>query len=294
MKTKFKFKKNYLVKFIVVFAFILFIYSFIYLMNNTQIKDMFINEYLFKLDDNKTKITKSKLVYSSLNKIVDYDEANIDLNDITDTTIDEDEEEVITSPLVYIYNSHQTEEYFMPYVSDNSIKPTVLFASYILKDYLNDIDISSVVENKSMKEYLVNNSLEYKDSYEASRYYINEKLKEYSSIKYLIDIHRDSSKINKTLYEKDGKRYARVMFVVGFNHEEYEKNFKFVKKLNEYLNKNYKGISRGIYERKDARFNQDILETAVLIELGGVDNTIEEVNNTCLVLAEMFKKFIGE
>ena len=82
------------------------------------------------------------------------------------------------------------------------------------------------------------------------------------------------------------------MFVVGTNHKNYEKNLKFVKEINELLNKKYKGISRGIYIREDARFNQDLKDKAILIELGGVDNTLEEINNSLEVFASIINNYM--
>ena len=41
-------------------------------------------------------------------------------------------------------------------------------------------------------------------------------------------------------------------------------------------------------------FNQDLNPKAMLIELGGVDNTIEELNNTLEVLAKVLKEVLDE
>jgi stage II sporulation protein P len=60
------------------------------------------------------------------------------------------------------------------------------------------------------------------------------------------------------------------------------------------INKKYTGLSRGIYVRNDVIFNQDISDKAILIELGGVDNTLEEINNTLEVFSKIFSEFINE
>ena len=112
--------------------------------------------------------------------------------------------------------------------------------------------------------------------------------------KILIDIHRDSTKYKGTLYEKNNKKYARIMFVLTTKHKNYKENEKFVNYLNNKLNKEYKGLSRGIMRRKDVIFNQDMSNNAILIEVGGVDNDIEEVNNTLEVFAKILKDYIEE
>jgi stage II sporulation protein P len=123
-------------------------------------------------------------------------------------------------------------------------------------------------------------------------------LKKEPTIKYLIDIHRDSARYNKTLYEKNGKKYARIMFVVGLDHKNYEPNLKLANDLNSIIEEKYPRLSRGI-SKKTGRgvngiYNQDMSPNSMLIEVGGVDNTIEEVNNTMEILSEVLSNYIKE
>ena len=71
------------------------------------------------------------------------------------------------------------------------------------------------------------------------------------------------------------------MFVLGLENENYLENKKVISEINDYLNLNYKGLSRGIYEKKGSGvngvYNQDFSPNTMLIEIGGVDNTIDEV-----------------
>ena len=46
--------------------------------------------------------------------------------------------------------------------------------------------------------------------------------------------------------------------------------------------------------RTDVIFNHDLSSHAILLEVGGVDNTIEEVNNTLEVIANVLKEYINE
>ena len=62
--------------------------------------------------------------------------------------------------------------------------------------------------------------------------------------------------------------------------------------LNTILNKNYKTLSRGILYREDAIFNQDLSPYAILLEVGGVDNTIEEVNNSLEAFSLVLKEYL--
>ena len=44
----------------------------------------------------------------------------------------------------------------------------------------------------------------------------------YSSLKYYIDIHRDSVSKNITTVNINNKNYAKILFVVGLEHNNYQ------------------------------------------------------------------------
>ena len=299
---KLKFKNNKIKIIVMIILIITFIYFYIVTFINTNIKNIIANEINSKYTKTKIDI-RDKLLFTSLNKIVSDNDIKTVNNVIENENkiieiIDEvekvkEEKNKSTKKIVYIYNTHETESYSLPFVSDYSITPNVKLASYILKDYLNDLGVESYVQRKSIASYLKKHNLDYKGCYEASRYYMKEEFKN-NDYKILLDIHRDSVKHKYTLYEKNKKKYAKVMFVLTTKHKNYKKNQKFANILNDKLNKKYKGLSRGILKRNDVIFNQDLRDNAILIELGGVDNTLEEINNTLKVLADIIYEYIKE
>ena len=274
---------------------IFFILCYFYIYINTNILNNYFNSYFSSEEESNIK---SRLLYDSLNKIVSLSDINnfieekeevliINKNENNDIKIDN------SKPIVYIYNTHDTEKYSVPFISDYSVTPTVKMVSYIFKEHLNNEGISVLVENKKIKDYLTKHKLNYYGCYDASRSYIKEASKN-NDFKILIDLHRDSVKYKQTLYTKDNKKYAKVMFVVTTKHKSYKKNLKFAEYLDNKLNQDYKGLSRGIYKRSDVIFNQDLNDNAILIELGGVDNQIEELNNTLEILSKIIKEYLGE
>ena len=283
MKRIIYYKKRYII------ISLLIIFSFIYLYSFNKYD--FVKKIIYKDYFIEDKNVFKEILYSSLNKIVEYNDIVIEPE--VKTTIKKINKVEKKSPIIYIYNTHDTETYNMPFVSDYSITPNVKIASLILKDYLNDYGIESYVEKRSMKEYLNKNKLDYKYSYSASRKYVLDELKN-NDYKILIDLHRDSTKYKYTLFEKDNKKYARIMFVLGNNYKNYKKNESFMNNLNDRINKKYKGLSRGIYIRKNGRFNQDLSDKAILVELGGVDNNLEEINNTLEIFAKILFEYISE
>ena len=202
----------------------------------------------------------------------------------------------VDKPIVYIYNTHQLENYSMAKLEPYNIKPNVLMTSYILREKLNDLGIPTIVETRDIGEILRINNWKYKYSYEASRLLVKDALEENSSIKYLIDLHRDSSSYEKTITEIKGVKYAKILWVVGKEHKDYEKNLAITKKLNDLLIAEDSSLSRGITIKEgkgvNGIYNQDLSPNSILVEMGGQYNSIDEVNNTIPILAKILYKYI--
>ncbi len=204
----------------------------------------------------------------------------------------------IEKPIIYIYNSHQLENYNSENLSIYGITPNVLMASYLLKEKLNSKGIPTIVEDMNMTEFLDLNGWDYAASYKASRIFMLDKQNTYDSLKYYIDIHRDSVGRETSTIKINGKNYARILFVIGLEHSNYEKNLKVIAEINQLFNEYYPGLSRGIYKKEGPNvngiYNQDISPNVMLIEVGGVDNTIEEVMNTINAISDILVKYVGD
>ena len=204
----------------------------------------------------------------------------------------------ISKPIIYIYNSHQLENYNNDNLSIYGITPNVLMASYLLKEKLNDMGIPTIVEDTNITEFLTLNHWSYGESYKASRIFILDKKNSYPSLEYYIDIHRDSVNKTMTTIKIDNKNYARILFVIGLEHKDYNKNLELVSNINKLFDKYYPGLSRGIYKKEGANvngiYNQDISKNVMLIELGGVDNNISEVMNTINAISDILSMYINK
>ena len=261
----------------------LLIFSYYYIIKNTNFIETITNDIENKYSNKSLNIEKFKteIVYKSLNKIIDINDLKISKS-MSNTT----------NNIVYIYNTHDTEKYSLPYTSDYSITPDVTLVSKILKEYLKNYNINSYIESSSMKEYLSKNKLKYTDSYKASRYYLEKNIT--NDYKLILDIHRDSLRHKYTLYEKDNKKYARILFIIGADNKDYKKNKLIADNLNTRLNNEYKGISRGVTLREDISYNQDLNNKIILVKIGGIDSTLEELNNTIEVFAKIISDYIKE
>lgn len=272
--------KNKAIKYLIV---LLIIFSYYFILKNTNFLDIIKEKIENKYNNSEINIEKLKteIVYKSLNKIVDLTDINISKNI-----------SLSSNNLVYIYNTHDTEKYTLPFTSDYSIIPNVTLVSKMLKEYLKSYNIDSYIEISKTKDYLKKNKLKYSDSYEASRYYLEKNLNK--NYKLIIDIHRDSLRHKYTLYEKDNKKYARILFIIGSSNKNYKKNKEVAENLNNRLNSKYKGISRGVTIREDTAYNQDLNERIILVKIGGIDNTLEELNNTIEVFSKVINDYIKE
>lgn len=272
--------KNKVIKYLIV---LLIIFSYYFILKNTNFLDIIKEKIENKYNNSEINIEKLKteIVYKSLNKIVDLTDINISKS----ISLSSDN-------LVYIYNTHDTEKYTLPFTSDYSIIPNVTLVSKMLKEYLKSYNIDSYIETSKTKDYLKKNKLKYSDSYEASRYYLEKNLNK--NYKLIIDIHRDSLRHKYTLYEKDNKKYARILFIIGASNKNYKKNKEVAENLNNRLNSKYKGISRGVTIREDTTYNQDLNERIILVKIGGIDNTLEELNNTIEVFSKVINDYIKE
>ncbi len=202
----------------------------------------------------------------------------------------------VAEPLIYIYNSHQTEEYAPSSIAEYSVTPTVLVGSYILEERLEQAGFETLVEERSIKNLLNENKWNYNYSYRASRIYLDDVKNNYRTIKYFIDFHRDSLSYDKTTIEIEGKSYAKLLFLIGLENPNYMKNLSFTEKIVAKLNERYPGLCKGIYKKGgegvNGVYNQDSSEYTILLEVGGPDNKITEVLNSVNAFSEVFSEVI--
>ena len=246
-------------------------------------------DFLFKYALN-TELDKSNLVLKEL-------ENDLIKEDVTDNY--ELPKDILPSePIVYIYNTHQSEKYKSNYLESYNIASTVLLASKILKEYLEDLGIKVIVEEQDITKLIHSLNYSYGKSYTVSRMLLEEAKKKHDSLTYFIDLHRDSSVYEKTTAVIDGENYAKLLFVVGLDHDNYEPNLALVEDLSAIIKKYNENLYRGIMKKSgkgvNGIYNQDFSPKAFLVEVGGQYNTIEEVNNTLKIFSQVLYEYIVE
>ena len=287
------------------FFFLLFVFSLFfsfYILNksNIEIDDKEIVQLLLNYKDNDANKIRKKIksFFSVPSALLDNDYFEyvvpVSKNDDLTSSVDASDKK----PLIYIYNSHQGEEYASSTLAEYTVAPTVMFADYIFQDVLEKNNYKAIVEEASIKEILNMNSWKYAYSYMASRVLLEDAKNKNPSLKYFVDIHRDSLEKGRTTIEIEGKKFAKTIFLIGLENENYEENLSFTEKINNLLNEKYPGFSKGIYKKGgpgvNGVYNQDFSKRAILIEIGGYENTPSEVLNSVLAFSECFMEVISK
>jgi len=209
-------------------------------------------------------------------------------------------------PLVLIYHTHTTEGY-MPsekynYKPDSTyhtkdLNFSVAKVGEIMAEELNRLKIPTI-HNKTFHDLPT-----YMTSYTNSLKTVEQHLKQYPSIKIVIDLHRDAPVSDPqtsreiTTVQIDGTTYSRLLLVVGtdktFPHPNWQENYRFAMLLSERLEQLYPGISRGVDVRKE-RFNQHVSNKAILLEIGSHGNTMEESIASAKIFAKVLADVVSE
>ncbi len=206
--------------------------------------------------------------------------------------------------VVFIYHSH-TRESYLPHLpegtlADHAYHPevNVTLVGERLARELEARGIGAQVNDTDFTEVLKKNGWKHPKSYDASRPAVVEAMKQDGDLKFFFDIHRDYLGKDLTTVSINGKEYARTFFVIGGEHARYEQNKELATDLHHAMEKAYPGLSRGVTTKSgpgtNGKFNQDLSDNSIIIEMGGVGNKLDEVYRTAEAVAEVFSDYYWE
>ena len=271
------------------------------LVNNNTIVDLLISDNLGNYKNNKITDVDFLLKYALKNVDLQKEEKPVTKEEENEEKVEVKKEEIkidTTKPIIYIYNTHQEEKYQSGTLLPYNITPTIFMASKMLKEYLEDEGIPTLVEENNVADTLRSMNLKYGSSYKVSRMFLEDAKKNNPSLKFFIDLHRDSSVYDKTTTKIDNEAYARILFVVGLDNENYEPNLSLAEKLRDRIKAYNEDLYRGIMKKSgkgvNGVYNQDFDPNTVLIEMGGQYNNITEVNNSLKVLSKILASYVKE
>lgn len=191
-------------------------------------------------------------------------------------------------PQILIYHTH-TQEAYNPtdedaYVASGSWRThdeehSVVAVGDVLKEALESYGFSVIHDTTDHEPPKLSTA------YSRSLVTMLAYKQQYPSLRVFIDLHRDASSDTTDYVTADGKECARMMFVVGTgeNYEgaekpNYESNYKLAQALTDEMNSMVDGIMRPI-RVKPGRYNQQVSDMCLLLEVGHNSNTLEQAKN---------------
>lgn len=184
-------------------------------------------------------------------------------------------------PLVLIYHTHASES-FIPVSGkaySDDLKKTIVNLGDYLKNLLENSYGIPVLHHREVFDKVR------EGAYERARPIIEQIIKQNPQIEVVIDLHRDGVSRGITTGNIGGLQTGRVLFVVGTRHSSWAENLRFNLFMQTVLDDKYPGLSRGI-RRYACVYNQDLHPRSLLVEIGGHENTTEEVRRAIPLLAE--------
>lgn len=246
-----------------------------------------------------------------------------DSNILNETVYSVDENDILTylphytysenEPLVLVLHTHATESYFEGkqgvslYYSDSDTTVDGYYDEDKAQTRTENREKNVVAVGHAFCEVLTKHGIptlhctelfdlnDYNSAYSHSGAAIEKYLKEYPSIKLVIDVHRDSlvfenkAKV-KTIAEDTDKKSAQVMIVAGSDaggsvYPSWKRNLALDLKIKEVMDNKYPSLSRPIFLR-GARYNQHLAYSSFLLEIGTCANTLEEAMVAACLSAE--------
>ncbi len=207
-------------------------------------------------------------------------------------------------PLVLIVHTHGTEsylpdgtDYYLPDEDFRSEDPTqtVIAAGEVIAQELNALGIVT------LHDKTLHDAQDFNLAYTYARKTICAYLQEHPSIRYVLDVHRDSivtadGICSKTYTTVDGTPTAQIMLVVGTNqngasHPDWRTNLTVASYLQNRMHELYPTLARPLNLRADA-FNQSLSAGALLVEIGSCGNTVTEAKTAARLFAWAFASMI--
>lgn len=204
---------------------------------------------------------------------------------------------------VFVYQTHNRESWLSitsPTKLTKSVEHTTKNMTLMgrkLAEKLSEKGIGTIINTDDFYQNLLDHGKSYVDSYEESLKAIQAAKKKNKSLRYFFDLHRDDKPREKTTVTINGKEYARIFFVVGASSKHSDKNREFAEELQNIMEGIYPGLSRGIIDKGedggDGEYNQSVSPNSILLEIGGIENSIDEGYNSVEAFSEVFEEYLS-
>ncbi|MGE5560602.1 MAG: stage II sporulation protein P [Chloroflexota bacterium] len=202
-------------------------------------------------------------------------------------------------PLILIYSTHARESY-LPELRRIDKNATEAFSRNMnITTIAAGAELASVLTEKygigTVHSLVIHDDKSRGGAYVESLKTATNLLKQYPSVKMVIDLHRDSPPRATTTAKINGLDTARIQIVVGsdkrLKHPNWQKNYSFAKVVAAEMERKYPGLSRGVSVHSD-RYNQHLSPGSLIFEVGGIENSLEEVKRSVRLLADVINELV--
>lgn len=195
---------------------------------------------------------------------------------------------------VVLYHTHNAETY----LPDDGV-------SKVSGQNGGVVDAAKVFQDALQKKYgirtahstTIHDYPDWNRSYQNSLNTAKQLLQAYPETKAVFDIHRDAGFTSKktTTTIVHGRSAAKIMMVIGCNHDNWQENLAFARRLEAKCNELYPGLLRDqIRIKETGRYNQQIDGHAVLLEIGSDLNTQAEAEYSMECFAHVVYEVLKE
>lgn len=185
-------------------------------------------------------------------------------------------------PLILIYHTHTSESFLPVSGKKYTTEPeqTVVFLGAALAKTLQDDYAIPVLHHQEVFDQPRGNA------YQKACPAIEKILQQNPQIQVVLDLHRDGVSRKITTANVSGQDTARVLFVIETRHQGWSSNLRFALFLENILEKRCPDFSRGILKNVFACYNQHLHPRSLIVEIGGHENSREELQKAIPYLAE--------
>lgn len=222
-----------------------------------------------------------------------------------DLIVSEGREVLPDGPRVLIYHTHSSENYLgratpagqstqAHYQFRNMADPTITGVMAVgrhLSNALASLGLQPVHESRIHTLPTINSS------YSSSEKTVREILSKQKEFDLVIDLHRDAGVPNPTVVI-NGREVARIALVVGtaqdipLTHPDFQKNLDLANQIKSVCDEMYPGLMRPVQVHREARYNQHLHPASLIVELGSVENALEQALMAAELLASVLTKVL--
>lgn len=206
----------------------------------------------------------------------------------------------VDSPVVLIYHTHSQESFISEAHTSTAIQAVsdpqrnISLVGKSLAGALQKNRVSAIQSPLDFEQEAFQQQKDESEPYLLSRNYVKEMLALHPTLQVVLDVHRDVRNRERTTTNKE---LATIRLVINNAHPSWEKNRDFALKISHKAKEMYPDFPIEVSQQKGRSpvyWNQDLHPHAILVEIGGIENTLDEEYASANVLAQLLTEVLRD